>query len=468
MAILPTNRAAILRKVETARLAGRNEEYARLRAMAFNGHDDDLDDDPAQAPDEPDLHPSEPPPRAKVEPAPDPPGDPDWQLRLARTTRGPKPHLSNVVTALTHAPEWAGVLGWDEFAHAIAVRKAPPFARPGGAWSDVDDAKTAVWMQDHGLDVTPDVVARAVAVVADATRFHPVREWLGGLRWDGTPRLDTWLRRYLGVRDNALTREIARRFLIGAVARIFRPGCQNDHALILEGAQGSSKSTAIKILFDPWFTDEVADIGSRDAAMGLRGVWGVELSELDALGKKESTAIKAWITRRVDRYRPPYGRREIEVARQCVFLGTTNKDDYLRDATGNRRFWTVKTHPVRDGLLDVAGLGEAREQLWAEAVALFLRGEPWHITDPQLVEEMRAEQAERQEEDPWESAVMAYVSDLEFTTVPAIAAHLQLTTAQQDKRAAMRIADILKRNGWAKQPRRREGAGRVWPWEPQR
>jgi putative DNA primase/helicase len=396
-----------------------------------------------------------------------PMGDPDWRDKLSKTHGGMiKANLSNVALALTHAPEWAGVLAWDEFGGSIALRRDPPFSRQPGAWGDTDDNRAAVWLQDNGLDVSPNVVAQAVAVVSEGNRFHPVREWLNSLRWDATPRLDAWLTRYFGVADDALTREVARRFLIGAVARIFRPGCKNDHALILEGPQGSGKSTAISILFSPWYTDEVADIGSRDAAMGLRGVWGVELGELDALSKKESTAIKAWLTRQVDRYRPPYGRREIEAPRQCVFLGSTNKDDYLRDSTGNRRFWTIRTNPVRDGRFDLNGLKAVRDQLWAEAVCRFRAGEAWHITDAQLADEMRAAQEERREEDPWEARVLAYVADKKWTTIDAIADQLGLAAVHQDKRTAMRIADILRFNGWAKRHRRREeGLGRIYPWE---
>jgi len=162
------------------------------------------------------------------------------------------------------------------------------------------------------------------------------------------------------------------------VARIFDPGCQNDHALILEGSQGAGKSSVTRILFGPWTDDELGDIGSKDTAMRLRGIWCIELAELDALDRKESTSIKAFLTRRIDRYRPPYGKREIEVPRQCVFIGTTNREDYLSDSTGNRRFWTVKTFPVVNGRFDLSGLQNVREQLWAEAVQARRRGAVAH------------------------------------------------------------------------------------------
>ena len=218
-------------------------------------------------------------------------------------------------------------------------------------WSDSDDVRAAEWLQRREINVAPMVVSRSVNAVAREITVHPVRDYLGALAWDGMPRLETWPCRYLGAEDTAFNRTVGALWLISAVARIFRPGVKADHMLVLEGPQGAKKSTALKILAgEAWFTDELPDLGSKDAAMHMHGVWIIEMAELDAIGKAEVSRIKAFLTRTTDRYRPPYGRYTIEVPRQCVFAGTVNPDTYLRDETGNRRFW-----PVRCGTIDIDG-----------------------------------------------------------------------------------------------------------------
>ncbi|HEY2528179.1 MAG TPA: virulence-associated E family protein, partial [Xanthobacteraceae bacterium] len=154
--------------------------------------------------------------------------------------------------------------------------------------------------------------------------------------------------------------------LIAAVARIYEPGCKADAVPIFEGKQGLLKSTAIKTMFYPWFTDELADLGSKDAAMQTRGIWGIEISELDAMTRGEVSKIKAFVSRTTDRFRPPYGKRVIESKRSCVFVGSTNSDDYLKDASGARRFQPVDLGVTGD--IDIEGLRRDRDLLWAEAV----------------------------------------------------------------------------------------------------
>ena len=223
-------------------------------------------------------------------------------------------------------------------------------------------------------------VSRSVGAVAREITVHPVRDHLGALAWDGVPRIETWACRYLGAEDTAFNRSVGALWLISAVARIFRPGVKADHMLVLEGPQGARKSTALKILAgEDWFTDELPDLGSKDAAMHMQGVWIIEIAELDAIGKAEVSRIKAFLTRTTDRFRPPYGRYTIEVPRQCVFAGTVNPDTYLRDETGNRRFW-----PVRCGTIDIDALARDRDQLWAEAVARFRAGAIWWLETPEL------------------------------------------------------------------------------------
>src|SRR6185312_14122467 len=228
----------------------------------------------------------------------------------------------------------------------------------------------------------------------------PIRSYLESLRWDGIERLDSWLCTYLGVEDTTYAWAVGARWLISAVARIYRPGVKADCCLILEGPQGTRKSTALKTLAGPYFTDELADLGSKDSALQTRGVWIIELSELDTLSRSEVGRIKAFMSRTTDRFRPPYGKRLIESPRQCVFAGTVNHSTYLRDDTGARRFW-----PVVCGCIDIEQLARDRDQLWAEAKARFDQGSVWWLDTAALTAVAAQEQAHRFESDPWQELV---------------------------------------------------------------
>jgi len=201
---------------------------------------------------------------------------------------------------------------------------------------------------------------QAAQTVAKDRAFHPIRSYLGSIRWDGVERLDSWPSTYLGVEDTAYVRAVGARWLISAVARIYQPGVKADCRLILEGPQGTRKSTALKTLAGSHFTDELADLGSKDSALQTRGVWIIELSELDTLSRSEVSRIKAFMSRTTDRFRPPYGKRLMESPRQCVFAGTVNHSSYLRDDTGGPRFW-----PVACGSINIDRLARDRDQFWA-------------------------------------------------------------------------------------------------------
>ncbi|MEF9604745.1 virulence-associated E family protein [Paracoccus sp. PXZ] len=331
---------------------------------------------------------------------------PAWFGRLCQDLSGtPERNEANVIIAVNSDAAFAGVLGFDEFAQEIVVRQPLPwddaasaFPRP---WEDADDIRTAEWLQLRGLNVAPVVVSRAVGAVARELRIHPVRDWLDTLTWDGTPRIETWTSTYLGAEPTAFHHTVGALWLISAVARIYRPGVKADHMLILEGPQGARKSTAIKVLAgEAWFTDELPELGSKDAAIHMQGVWIVEIAELDAIGRAEVSRIKAFLTRTTDRFRPPYGRYTVEVPRQCVFAGTVNPDTYLRDETGNRRFW-----PLRCGTIDIAALARDRDQLWAEAVHRFREGAIWWINDPAILAEAAAAQEARYQADAWDARI---------------------------------------------------------------
>jgi predicted P-loop ATPase len=268
----------------------------------------------------------------------------DWRDRLLQTEKGIKACLENALVALEYAPEWKGVLHFDESALHVVAKATPPWDSRAVPfpWCDEDDVRAAAWMQRQGIMVSKEIAGQAIQTVARASPFHPIRKYLNELVWDGVPRINDWLTLYLRVDSSDYARTIGPKWLIGTVARVFKPGCKNDTCLVLEGPQGLLKSTALRTLAVPWFTDEISDLGTKDAAMQVRGVWIIELAELDAMGRPEASRTKAFMSRSTDRFRPPHGRHTIEVPRESVFAGTVNHDAYLKDETGGRRFWPVR------------------------------------------------------------------------------------------------------------------------------
>jgi predicted P-loop ATPase len=401
----------------------------------------------------------------------------DWRSRLLRNEDGRLVSCyENVSLYLENSPEWSGVLGFNEFTAGYVVLKDPPSpitATAGAEIEDHFDTEVTRWLERRRLMVKPDVVRRVLDVIARRNSFHPVRDYLESLpAWDGTPRIGTWLMDYCGVESsdenpNHYAMAIGERFLISAVARIMEPGCKADHVPILEGPQGLGKSTLARVLAgDEWFTDQLADMGSKDSAMQLRGVWIVELSELDVLGRSEMARAKAFISQQIERFRLPYGRRVIQVSRQCVFIGTTNADTWLKDETGGRRFW-----PVRCRQIDLVSLRRDRDQLWAEALRRYRRGVKWWLEEPELIHDALEEQRDRFAEDVWQEKVQEY-AELEAArfvsgpktgsvSIAEILARLGIDTAKQDQSAANRVSRCLKVAGWERF-RVREGDSLLW------
>ena len=331
---------------------------------------------------------------------------PRWMAKLKSDDSGNyERNEASAITVIENAPEFAGVIVFDEFKNKIVVRSPLPWDQgwtEPRQWSDNDDTRLAQWCQMRGVNITPAVVARAVMAVAADHKVHPVREYLTHIVWDGTPRIETWLSKYVGAKDTPINRAFGSRWLISAVARIMQPGCKADHMLVLQGPQGAGKSTAAKVLSgSEWFTDELPDLGSKDAAMQLNGAWIIEMAELDAFSRAETSRIKAFLTRTMDRYRPPYGRATVDIPRQCVFLGSCNNDTFTKDETGNRRIWPVRV----SGSFDITGLARDRDQLWAEAVARHKVGAIWWLEEENLKAAAETEQEARYVGDEWDAII---------------------------------------------------------------
>lgn len=375
----------------------------------------------------------------------------EWKQLLQTNRDGSiRPILANVIVALRKSKAWSGVLAYDEFHDRIMAVKPPPWARNADSWqpqewSDQFDILATNWMQTKGdMMVSVKTVSDAVDAVAQDNTFHPIRDWLHSLEWDGVPRIDRLPVEYFGCEDSPYIRGVMRCALISAVARVMQPGCKADYMLVLEGPQGTYKSTAIMTLFGKdWYTDELPTMGTKDASMQVATAWCFEVSELGAMLRTEVEKTKAFVSRRVEKFRPPYAKRTVERPRQCIFIGTTNQDVYLRDETGGRRFW-----PVPVGRINVEALERDRDQLWAEVFHLYKQGVPWW-PDEQLMHEAQLEQDDRYAVDPWEPTVQQFIKRRdEVTAQDILSMCLGLEPERRDMSAQRRVTAILRRAGW--------------------
>jgi len=373
----------------------------------------------------------------------------------------PLPILANALIGLrAMLPD---AFGYDEMAHIPVLRHSldPERSFQLRAVTDMDVSIVQDRLQHAGLkQLGREVVHQAVMHRAHECRFHPVRDWLNSLEWDGKHRLAYLFSEYFGSEATAYAAEIGRMFIISMVARIYQPGCKADHLPVLEGRQGSLKSTACRVLGGEWFSDAMPEINSgKDASQHLRGKWLIEVAEMHAMNRAEATMLKSFISRDTERYRPSYGRAEVIEPRQCVFIGTTNQDTYLRDPTGGRRFWPVKT-----GRINIDALRRDRDQLFAEGVARFKAGEAWWPDKDFEREHIEPQQAERYEADIWEDSIRAYLRDKSAVLVGEIARDaLHFETNRIGKADQNRITAILGRIGWER--RKKDWRGNI-PWGP--
>jgi predicted P-loop ATPase len=370
----------------------------------------------------------------------------------------PRGNLHNALLALREDGRLRGVFRLDEMLRAVVIPERSGLAKLVPA-TDVHVGRLQAMLQTEGLEtIGKDTVHQAVEIVAAENGFHPVRDYLVALRWDGKPRLWTWLHVYLGADASDYTSGIGTMFLIAMVARVMHPGAKCDYMLILEGAQGARKSTACRILGGAWFSDNMPDIRSgKDVSQHLKGKWLIEVAEMSALDKAEAAALKAFVTRDTERYRPSYGRLEVIEPRQCVFIGTTNKVAYLRDETGGRRFW-----PVKVGAIDTDALTRDRDQLFAEALALFNQGEGWWPTSGFESLHIRPQQEQRYEVDAWEDVIASWLHGRARVALLDVAIEaIGLDKSKVGTQEQRRITAALERLGWVRGLRTKAGI----PWE---
>ena len=391
---------------------------------------------------------------------------------LAKGEKGDiHPTVSNIIAILRHDTALRGILTFNEFTYEQLVTRAPPVPDEDAAplpgpyprlWEPADVSLIHAYIQRNYIArATAQAVDSAMTAVVRMQSYHPVRDWLSTLQWDGIPRLDKWLSKTFGAAPSPYTSAVGTKTLVAAVRRVKQPGCKFDYMPVFEGLQGIGKSKAMQALFgSDWFSDSIHhDLGHKDAALSLIGHWCVEMAEIDQLIRNEVETIKGFLSRSVDRYRPPFGRSVVARPRQGIMVGTTNQDDYLRDSTGNRRFW-----PVQCAFVDIDWLTMSRDQLWAEAVVYEAGDINLWLDEDEVQIEATELQSLRLMEDVWEEKIADGLLGRSTVSIPEILENiLSIPTKDHDKRGQMRVASILRRQGWLRQLRWGEGKpGRVW------
>lgn len=393
----------------------------------------------------------------------------DWEYGLLRTQKGDlNTCVLNVHDIILNTRAWEGVIAFDEFGQRTVKLKPPPyFGGKVGEWEGEDDTRAAMWlMRRWRFSPATPTVAEAVETLAKSNTIHPVRDWLRSLpAHDGTPRTEMWLSDYCGVKDSPYVRLVSRFFLIGMIARVMQPGVKFDYCLVLEGDQGKGKSTMVRVLGGEWHGDTDLDLHNKDSMSALRGKWVYEFAEMGAVTRAESTKQKSFLSRQFDEFRPVYGRREIRLARQVVFIGTTNEWEWNKDPTGGRRFWPVDCSSE----FNLDGLRDVREQLFAEALALFDKGERFWPTAAEQKALFDPEQLLREQQESLVDAlhdwVWAQVAD--FSIADAVMDGLKLDASKLTRDLQTRVGTALRKLG-CKKVEKRNGMVRYWYKPPVR
>jgi putative DNA primase/helicase len=385
----------------------------------------------------------------------------DGARRWTDGKRGaPKAIPGNIEIILELDPRQCGRFQWNEFSHQLMC--------DGREITDEDETALAIWMHRiYSLRVSEESVSKIINLVAKRDhRVHPVRSYLDGLVWDKIERLHSLLGAYFEMeKAPQLYQEISKKWLISSVSRIQKPGAKVDTVVILAGKQGIGKSQGLRALCPQpaWFSDSAINLDSKDALLSIHsGILFFEFSELSDLNRKEAEKVKAFISSTKDRFRPPYSRNVVEYKRQLIFTGSTNRYGFLSDKSGARRFWPAKIKRV-----DLEAIERDRDQLWAEAMALYDAGAEWWLT----VEEQREFDritAQFKESDAWDDLVATWLeakSNREkFTTADVFKGALDMIPGTIHRGQEMRIGAILQAHGLYRVGRQRQNGQRVMVW----
>lgn len=392
--------------------------------------------------------------------------DEAWRSQLQVNAKGNLlMNLNNAALILRH--EHAGKFRYSELEHGAVDGSGRPI-------NDADVIRMQESLQKHsGLRlIARATVQDAIELVAEDYSFHPIRDYLDSLEWDGTARIDWLFPFYFGsfpLREgmeledvHPYHKEIGCRLMLSLVARIYDPGCQQDYVVIIEGEQGLLKSSACRTLVGEieWFGSNLPDISNKDSSQYMRGKWIIEIPEMHKFFgvKKDDSELKSFITRREERYFARYGRKESFEKRQCVFIGTTNESNYLKDTTGSRRYW-----PILAGAINLDLLERDRDQLFAEAVVRYRAGEKIWPDSEFEKQFIKPEQEERYQLDEWEGAIAKYLDGMATTAVRAIDVYVAVFSNDKSKfnrSEQLRVESCLQRLGWKKGLKDRYG--RLW------
>lgn len=381
-----------------------------------------------------------------------------WKHQLQQGEKGPKRNLTNLMMHLRNLPGMGSQFRLNELSGNVEWK--------GRELTDTSYIDVRLQIEAANYQPTEKDLPTAIMRIAEEHAYNPVAEYLNGLQWDGTPRLNQWLQRVFGVADNELHQAFGRMFLISAVARALNPGCKADTMLILEGPQGLKKSTAVQVLFGAEYVlNGLRAFHGQEAGIAMQGRWAVDLGELSGMRTADMRDVKHFLTIEVDNYRPLFGRSTVNRPRRVVFIGSTNEYNYLTDPSGARRFWPVPCKTV-----DIKLLREKRDQLWAEAVQLYSAGEQWWIDrDSQLWDLAEAAQTERYSESVFAPAIEKFLNQPESRLRVCVTAAEILTgigvTAAQHKSLESDVTSHLTTIKWRKKRCLRHGLNVNW-WFP--
>lgn len=375
-----------------------------------------------------------------VRPEPEPQREEqDWMADLISRVRDdgvrlPLSRVHNFILILTHSEEFKGRIRYNEFSDTVSIDD-----------NDIDDVAAIrikaiferAWISDK---VTTADVMDALHVVSRRESYHPIRDYLTRLKWDGIERIPSFFEDHCGTARDEYHMAVANSLFVSAVARVLNPGCKVDTMVILQSPQGRGKTKLWSVLFGDWCSEVTANLSDKDFYTGLRGVWCADFAELDAFSKAEATQIKRVITSQCDTYRPHYGRTSKRFPRQCIFVGGSNRDDWHTDPTGGRRFLPVNVRMM----IDTNCVANIRDQLWAEAVVRYRRGDTWWD-----IPHAETHQAETYQGDPWEDPINQFAVGRPSVSIASILTDcLRIETGRQTRADQMRVSATLKRSGF--------------------